>query len=92
MPMFLAAIMSDLIAIYHGAFRFIDTLQARNGACFSSMSLMLSSGISKGHNVGRINWRISALWVVKFMPRKFLDCLSSAWLTGLITERSQTTQ
>ena len=49
--------------------------------------------ISKvGHNVGEINWYMSALKVIKSMPRKFLDCLSSAWLTGFITEGSQTTQ
>ena len=85
--------MSDFIALYHGSFRFIGTLQECNGACFSSMSLRLTSSISiVGHNVGENNWHVSALKVVKLMPRKFLDCLSSAWLTGLITERSQTTQ
>ena len=85
--------MSDYIALYHESFRFIGTLQECNGACFSSMSLRLSSSISKvGHNVGEINWHISALEVVKFVPRRFLDCLSSAWSTGLITESSQTTQ
>ena len=78
---FLAAIMSDFIALYHGSFRFIGTLQEHNGACFSSMSLRLSSSISKvGHNVDEINWHISALKVVNFMPRKFLGSLSSAWL------------
>ena len=55
-------------------------------------SLKLSSSISKGHNVGEINWRLSASKVVKFMPRKFLDCLSSAWLKIFIAERSQITQ
>ena len=80
--------MSEFIALYHGSFQFIGTLQECNGACFSSMSLKSSSGISNvGHNVGEINWHISALQVVKFMPHKFLDCLSSAWLTGLIIER-----
>ena len=39
--------------------------------------------------MGEINWHLSALRVVKFVPGTFLDCLSSAWLTGLITERSQ---
>ena len=63
--------MSDFIALYHGSFRFIGTLQECNCACFSSISKV-------GHNVGEINWHISALYVVKFMPRKFLDCLSSA--------------
>ena len=85
--------MSDFIALHHGSFRFIGTLQECNGACFSSMRLKLPSSISKvGHNMGEINWHVSLSKVVKFMPRKFLDCLSSAWLTGLITERSQTTQ
>ena len=66
-----------------------ELLVLYNSACFSSMSHKLSSSISKvGHNVGEINWHISALKVVKFMPRKFLHCLSSAWLTGLIAERS----
>ena len=74
--------MSDFIALYHGSFRFIGTLQECNGAFFSN----------QGHNVDEINWHISALRVVKFMPRKFLDSFSSAWLTGLITERSQITQ
>ena len=70
-----------------------DLLVLCMGVCFSSMSHKLSSSISKvGHNVSEINWHISALKVVKFMPHKFLNCLSSAWLTGLITERSQTTQ
>ena len=89
---FLVAIISDFVALYHGSFRFIGTLQERIGACFSSMSLKLSSGISiEGENVGEINWHIFALRVVKFMPRKFLDCLRTAWLTGLIAERSHTT-
>ena len=93
MPIFLEAMMSDFIALYHGSFRFIGTQQECNGACFSSMSLRLSSSILiVGHNVGEINWHLSSSLVVIFMPRKFLDCLSSAWLTGLITERSQTTQ
>ena len=93
MPMFLAAIISDFIASYHESFRFIGTLQECNGACFLSMIIKLSSSISEvGHNVGEIKWHISALEVVKFMPRKFHDCLSSVWLTGVITERSQTTQ
>ena len=62
MPMFFAAIMSDFVALYHGSFRFIGTLQECNGACFSSMSHMLSSSISiVGHIVGEINWHISAL-------------------------------
>ena len=70
-----------------------DLLVLSNGVCFSSMSHKLSSSISKvGHNVGEIKWNISALKVVKFMPRKSCDCLSSAWLTGLIAERSQTMQ
>ena len=52
--------------------------------CFLSMSLKLSSSISiVGHNVCEINWHISALKVVKFVPSKFVACLSSAWLTGL---------
>ena len=64
-----------------------------HSACFSSMSLNLSSSISKvGYNVGEINWNISALGVVKFMPHKFLYCLSSELLTGLIAVRSQTAQ
>ena len=64
--------------------------ETRSGDLFVRSSLKLSSSISKvGHIVGKINWHISALWVVKFMPHKFHDCLSSAWLTGLITERSQ---
>ena len=79
MPMFLAAIMSDFIALCHGSFRFIGTLQECNGASFSSMSLKLSSSNSnEGHNVRKMNWHISALRVVEFMPCKFLDCLSSA--------------
>ena len=54
--------MSDFIALYHGSFRFIGTLQECNGACFSSMSLKLSKNISKvEHNVGEINWHVSAL-------------------------------
>ena len=54
--------MSDFIALYHGSFRVIGTLQECNGACFSSMSLRLSLSISKvGHNVGEINWHISVL-------------------------------
>ena len=70
--------MSDFIALYRGSFRVIGTVQEFNGACFSSMRLKLSSSISKvGHNVGEINWHISPLKVVEF-----LDCLSSAWLTG----------
>ena len=90
---FLATIIPDFVALYHGSFRFISTPQERNGACLSSVGFNLSSGISKeGHNVVEINWHISALKVVKFMPCRFLDCLSSAWLAGLITERSHTTQ
>ena len=85
--------MFDLIALYHGSIRFIDSLQECNGVCFSRMSLMLSSSISKvGHNVGESNWHISALMVFKFMQRKFFDGLSYVWLTSLIAERSQTTQ
>ena len=52
------------------------TLQECNGACFSCMSHKMSSSISKvGNDVGEINWHISALKFVKFMPHKFLDCL-----------------
>ena len=72
--------MSDFIALYDVSFRFIGTLQECNGACFSCRMLKLSSSISKvGHSVGEINWHIFALWVIKFVPRRFLDCLSSAW-------------
>ena len=61
----LAAIMSDFIVLCHGSFRFIGTLQEFNGAYFSSMSLSLSSSVSKvGHNVVEINWHIFALRVV----------------------------
>ena len=42
--------------------------------------------------MGEIHWHISALMSVKFMPREFLDCLSSEWLAGLTAEMSQTTQ
>ena len=85
--------MSHFIASYHRSFLFVGTLQEHNSTCFSSMSHKSYSSISKvGHNVGEINWHISALKVVKFTPRKFLDCLSSVWLIGLIVEWSQTTQ
>ena len=61
--------------------------------CILRSSLQLSSSISKvGHNVVEVNWHISALKFFKFMPHKFHDCLSSAWLTGLTAEMSQTTQ
>ena len=79
MPMFLAAIMSYFIALYHGSFRFIGTLEC-NGACFSSMRPLSSSCISKvGHNLGEINWHISAPMVGKFTPRTFYDCVSAAY-------------
>ena len=89
MPMLLDSHNIIFHCIMSGSFRFIGTVQVRKCACFSSMSLKLSSGISKEeHNVGEINWYISVLEVVKFMPHKFLGCLSSVWLTGLIAERS----
>ena len=70
---FLAAIMSDFYALCLGSFRFIGTLPECNDACFSSMSPKLSSRISKvGHNVGEINWHISALKFVKFMSYRNL--------------------
>ena len=69
--------MSDFIALYHGSFRFIYTLQECNGACFSSISHKLSSGIPRvAYNVSEISWHISALGAIKFMPRRFLYCLS----------------
>ena len=74
MHMFLAAIMSCFIALYHGSFQFIATLQECNGACSSSMILMLLLVISKvGHNVGETYRHISALKVVLRQPQPQVD-------------------
>ena len=68
----------DLLVLHKSAT--VRASQARALSCHKAYKV--------GHNFGEINWHISALNVVKFMPSKFLDCWSSASLTGLIADNT----
>ena len=51
-------------------------------------SLKLASGTSaEGHNVGKINWHISAMKIFNSMSRKFPACLCSVLSTDLTADR-----
>ena len=54
----------------------------------SAFQSKLASGTSpEGHNVGKINWHISAMKVFTSMPRKFPACLCSVLSTDLTADR-----